>query len=208
MGSENEDTGPFPGKYIIGLTGNIATGKSAVLRLAVEKGALVIDADKVVHDILDEDADVQQAIGNAFGSKVIGADGRVNRPLLGKIVFNAPEALRQLELIVHPAVGRHIAQLILDNEAEIVMIEAIKLLEGNLRLLCRQIWVTTCSRETQMERLRVCRGMDEQTAAERIDAQAPQEEKIAQADVVIDTNGLLVETEKQFLAAWSRLPID
>lgn len=204
LGSEN--AGPFPGKYIIGLTGNIATGKSAVLRLAAENGALIIDADKVVHEILNVDPEVQQAIADAFGPQVLHDDGRVNRPHLGKIVFNDPEALRKLEHIVHPAVGRHIARLILESVSKVVMIEAIKLLEGNLRALCRQIWVTTCSRETQMERLRVCRGLDQETAAERIDAQTPQQEKIAQADVVIDTNGLLIDTEKQFQEAWSQLP--
>ena len=85
------------------------------------------------------------------------------------------------------------------------MVEAIKLLEGNLREIYDQIWVTTCSRERQLERLQTYRGMDKETARSRIDAQSPQEDKIAQADVVIDTNGSMLETEMQFDRAWSQL---
>ena len=86
------------------------------------------------------------------------------------------------------------------------MIEAIKLLEGPLHLLCRQVWVTTCPRDLQLRRLQVCRGLDEATAVARIDSQTAPELKIARADVVIDTSGLMRDTERQFVAAWSALP--
>ena len=194
-------------KAIIGLTGNIATGKSTIMRLAGELGALTLDADKVVHEILDNDTAVQKAIANAFGSNVCLANGRINRAVLGKIVFNEPQALRKLEHIVHPAVHQNIILHIGQSESPIIMIEAIKLLEGKLHLICQQIWVTRCSRERQLERLRICRGMDKATAVARIDAQRPQEEKVAQADVVIDTDGLMDDTRKQFEQAWSNLPV-
>ncbi len=87
-------------------------------------------------------------------------------------------------------------------DAPVVMIEAIKLLEGPLATMSDQIWVTTCARATQMERLRVCRGMDEASAAARIDAQPPQADKLARADVVIHTDGLMADTQAQFEAAW------
>jgi dephospho-CoA kinase len=90
-------------KIIVGLTGNIATGKSAVMRLAGEYGALTLDADEVVHDILDNDTLVQEAIANTFGSSVRSEDGRIDRAALGKIVFNEPQALHNLEQIIHPA---------------------------------------------------------------------------------------------------------
>lgn len=208
MNAGENITNPFPGKYIIGLTGNIATGKSAVLRMAGEHGALVIDADKVVHEILNEDPAVQEAIVAAFGPQVRRADGGINRAVLGKIVFNDPRALQKLESMVHPAVQQHVARQIIDSPRRVVMIEAIKLLEGALRLICQQIWVTNCTRQTQLNRLIVCRGMDEISAGERIDAQSPPEEKIAQADVVIHTDGLYMETAKQFEQAWSRLVIE
>jgi dephospho-CoA kinase len=193
------------GKIVIGLTGNIATGKSAVLRLAAGRGALIVDADKIVHDILNEDKVAQEAIAETFGERLRLENGRIDRAALGEIVFNNAEALAELEQIVHPRVGARIVALLQESAAEVVMIEAIKLLEGQLWRLCREIWVTTCSYECQLQRLEVCRGMERSAAEARIKAQRPAEEKIARADVVLDTNGLMQDTERQFAQAWSRL---
>lgn len=194
------------GKVIVGLTGNIATGKSAVMRLAADKGALTIDADKVVHEIMNTDEEMQAALAVAFGSEVRNENGRINRRALGKIVFEDPIALADLEAMMHPAVRREIAQQIQDCDETHIFIEAIKLLEGALATVCHQIWVTRCSQQKQLERLRVCRGLETNEAATRIKAQPPQEEKVAQADIVIDTNGYLKDTEVQFRFAWRRLP--
>lgn len=192
-------------QIVVGLTGNIATGKSAVMALAAARGALTIDADHVVHEILAQDTAVQSAIVAAFGAEVQRLSGGIDRAALGQIVFADPQALRKLEQIVHPAVGQHVRQLLADSSASVVMIEAIKLLEGQLRALCHQIWVTTCSRQRQLERLQICRGLSATAATARIDAQNPQAEKIAQADIVIDTNGLMDDTRTQFETAWARL---
>lgn len=192
-------------KFIIGLTGNIATGKSAVMQLAAQRGALTIDADRVVHEILNTDTAVQEAIAAAFGPIVL-EDGSINRRVLGQIVFNDARSLKTLEAIVHPVVYQVVLQMLADTSAQIIMYEAIKLLESKFRAHCGQIWVTTCTKETQLERLQKYRGLDKETALMRIAAQTPQAEKIAQADVVIDTNGTLADTEAQFLTAWSNLP--
>ena len=194
------------GKLIIGLTGNIATGKTAVMRLAAERGALTLDADKIVHELMDHNPEIQAAIAIAFGSEVRREDGRIDRRALGQIVFNDPTALRDLETMLHPAVRSEIADQINSNEATIVLIEAIKLLEGELAQACHQIWVTRCQRQRQLQRLMICRGLDAEGAATRIKAQPSQEEKVALADVVIDTDGLMTETEMQFARAWERLP--
>lgn len=192
-------------RIIIGLTGNIATGKSAVMKLAAEHGALVIDADRVVHELLQRDEDIQTAVVAAFGPEVRLPDGRIDRAAVGRIVFGDEQALRRLEDILHPAVREEIARRVATSEAPIVMIEAIKLLEGPLAAVCDQVWVTTCSRATQLERLRVCRGMDDASAVARVEAQSPQEEKIGRADVVIHTDGLMSATQEQFEVAWSNL---
>ena len=189
----------------IGLTGNIATGKSAVMRLAAERGALTIDADRVVHELLDGDPAIQAAVAEAFGPEVRRADGRIDRAALGGLVFGDAERLRQLEALLHPAVRAEIARRVAAAGDRVVMIEAIKLLEGPLAAACDAIWVTACSPATQMARLRVCRGMDEAAALARVEAQAPQEEKIARANVVIRTDGLLREMEAQFEAAWQKI---
>lgn len=193
-------------KFIIGLTGNIATGKSAVMNLAADRGALAIDADKIVHELLESNVPLQEAIASLFGPTVRQADGRIIRPALGKIVFGDPQALRKLEAIIHPAVHRQIMARIEESQSSVVIIEAIKLLEGKLKGICHTIWVTRCSRERQLERLRVFRGMDEETAVMRVDSQAPQEDKVVKADVVIDTDGLMDDTRRQFEQAWAQIP--
>jgi dephospho-CoA kinase len=204
--SDQPQTITLSGKLIIGLTGNIASGKSAVMRLAAEQGALTIDADKIVHELMDHDSDIQAAIAVAFGSEVRREDGRINRRALGQIVFDDPTALQDLEAMIHPAVRAVVAERISASQATIVFMEAIKLLEGDLAKACHQIWVTRCHRQRQLQRLMICRGLDAEGAATRIKAQPPQEEKVAMADVVIDTNGLMTETESQFMLAWNRLP--
>ncbi|WP_420640916.1 dephospho-CoA kinase [Candidatus Leptofilum sp.] len=204
--SDNAEPTTYAGKVIVGLTGNIATGKSAVMKLAHYHGALTIDADKIVHTLMDTDTTMQAAIAVAFGSDVRLADGRIDRKKLSDVVFNDPAALQDLEAMVHPAVGKEVDAQILASEQSVIFLEAIKLLEGNLRDICHQIWVTRCSPQRQLERLRVCRGMETEVAAVRIKSQAPQEEKVAQSDVLIDTNGLMKDTEAQFKIAWVRLP--
>jgi dephospho-CoA kinase len=201
------DRPPGPGaKFIVGVTGNIATGKSAVMRLAAEQGALTIDADKLVHQIMDEDADTQAAIAVAFGPGVRRPDGRIDRGVLGDIVFNDPDAMSDLEGMIHPAVYAEVTRRINESAGPLVFIEAIKLLEGRLAEECQQIWVTRCSRQCQLDRLRICRGVETAVAAARIKAQPPQEEKVARADVVIDTDGYMKDTARQVETAWKRLP--
>lgn len=194
------------GKFIIGLTGNIATGKSAVLQLAAERGALTLDADHIVHHILDGDPSMQAAIAVAFGDHLRREDGSIDRAALGALVFGDAQALRDLEHILHPAVRVEVGKRIKQSTAPVVMVEAIKLLEGELADLCDQIWVTRCPRSLQEQRLIICRGMDAATAAMRIDAQNPQEAKVARAHVVIDTNGTMAHTREQFDRAWQKIP--
>lgn len=189
------------GKTIIGLTGNIGTGKSAIMEIAAEHGVLTIDADKVVHHLMAADAALRQKIGQTFGEKVLTAGGSVDRAALGRMVFGDPAALRKLEQIVHPAVRRQIKEQIAAASAEVIMIEAIKLLEGDLKDECDQIWVADCGKLLQMQRLVAGRGMNEDEAFQRIASQSPQTEKVAAADVVIDTRGTLSETRQQVLAA-------
>jgi dephospho-CoA kinase len=195
----------WPHKTVIGLTGNIATGKSAVMGMAAEKGALTLDADQIVHDILEHDAAVQAAIGRAFGADVRRANGTIDRAALASIVFNDEDALRDLERLVHPSVRRAVHRTVDESDASVVMIEAIKLLEGELVEIVDEVWVTRCPRRVQIERLVVCRGMDAETAQTRVAAQNPQETKVARADVVIDTDGTMAETKAQFETAWKRV---
>lgn len=189
---------------IIGLTGNIATGKSTVMALAQQRGADTIDADKVAHDVLTFDQ-VKVAIRDTFGDKVFDADGAVMRKALGEIVFSRIDLLQKLEEITHPAIRQTIVERMQASTASVLIVEAIKLLEGPLHTYCDQIWVTFCSPYMQIERLKQYRGLSQVEAEMRVNAQPAQHDKLLKADVVIDTNESLSATEAQFAAAWDNL---
>jgi dephospho-CoA kinase len=193
------------GRYLICLTGNIATGKSTVAAMLAELGATVIDADKVVHEIMGRGSGVYDAIVAAFGPEIVGSDGEIRRGELGRIVFNDAAELRRLEEIVHPAAGVEVRRRALEAETPVVVIEAIKLIEAGWHHTCQALWVTTCATEQQIERLMAGRGLSFEEAQQRVNAQPPQIEKIRLADVVIDTAGDMAETRRQVELAWQAI---
>ena len=181
-------------KFVIGLTGNIATGKSLILRMLQELGATVIDADKLVHQIMRHGTPVYQNIVEEFGKFIVADNGQIDRAKLGKIVFAVPEALAKLESITHPAVRQQILKRIEEAPTQVVAIEAIKLLESGLSNHCQSIWVVVAHPEMQFKRLVERRKMASEQAKQRIKAQSSQEEKVSKADIVIDNSGELVKT--------------
>lgn len=197
--------------YIIGLTGNIATGKSTVARLLAACGAEVIDADVLAHETMAPGSAVWRAIRDAFGTAVVAGDGSIDRRALGQIVFSDPHALVRLEKIVHPAVRRLLLRRLAalrrrQEPPRVVVIEAIKLIEGGLAPLCDALWVVVAPREVQVRRLVCSRNLSPADAALRVDAQPPQEEKQALADVVLVNAGKLVDLKRQVREAWASLP--
>jgi dephospho-CoA kinase len=191
---------------VVGLTGNIATGKSAVGKMMAELGAEVIDADLIAHQVMLPGTQEHQKILDAFGESIALASGGIDRRRLGQLVFSSPEAMRQLEAIVHPRTIAEVRRRTASTSARVIVHEAIKLVESGMADECDEVWVTTCAREVQIERLIQHRGMTLRQATLRVDAQAPQELKLSRADIVIDTNGDLSHTRKQILAAWERFP--
>lgn len=195
-----------PGKYVIGLTGNIATGKSEVLRMLRARGALGIDADAIVHAALAAGGQATAAVQAAFGSAYIKADGSVDRTMLGDVVFADPARLQQLEAIVQPVVRSEIALQMAAPTAAVVVIEAIKLLESPLAAQCSTIWVVASSHADQLARMQASRPLSTAQAQARVAAQAPQAQKLARANVVLNNNGTLAGLEAQVQAAWSKIP--
>ena len=195
----------YPGKTIIGLTGNIAVGKSLVMDLLAERGAFTIDADRLAHEVLLRGRPAFDAVLREFGDGILDADGEIHRPALGKIVFSDAAKLRRLEAITHPAIRLRIDARIRSAPADVVVIEAIKLLEGGLRDRVDAIWVVDASPETQLRRLLERRGMSKSEAQGRIQAQNPQAEKLRQADVIIRNDGNVEETREQLRRAWAAL---
>jgi dephospho-CoA kinase len=191
---------------IIGLTGNIATGKSTVLAYLRSKGAHVIDADKLAHRAILPDGPAYGAVVDAFGAEILREDGTIDRSRLGRTVFGDPGALRRLEQIVHPSVFVLAQQELATTTAPVVIVEAIKLLEsGRLLTLCREVWVVTADPEIRLRRLIAERGMSEADARQRMAAQAPQAEKIARATRVIANNGTSQELHTFLDQLWNEL---
>lgn len=197
--------GRWPNKYVIGLTGNIATGKSVVRQMLQHLEAYTIDADSLSHRAMAPGAPAYKPVIDTFGQFILDADKNINRALLGSIVFSNPDALARLEAIVHPIVGGAIATLVSRAPQKVIVIEAIKLLEGDLGKAVDEIWVVDASPETQFKRLVEKRKMSEAEARQRIAAQPPQAEKISKATVVIRNDGNVEETWKQVQAAWANV---
>ena len=193
------------GKYIIGLTGNIATGKRVVRRMLEHLGAYTIDADSLGHRAIAKGAPGYQPVLDLFGKWIIGKDGEIDRSRLADLVFRDPVALEQLEDIVHPLVEQAVDIFIRRARQKVVVVEAIKLLESGLKTSCNTIWVTYAPESIQVERLMRKRGMSREQALERIHAQLPQSEKIAAAAVVIRNSGSYDDLWKQVSEAWKQV---
>ncbi len=192
--------------YRIGLTGNIATGKSTVLKMLDRLGAVTIDADQIAHEVIEPGGPAYAAVIDAFGPAILRADGTIDRAALGQIVFNDPDALEQLERLVHPPVGEQIEQRVAEADAPVVAIEAIKLVETGRHLKGDALWVVTAPRETQIRRLVEMRGLSRSEAETRIDAQPPVEPKLRLADVVIVNDGSVEELWTKVRRAWKQIP--
>jgi dephospho-CoA kinase len=195
----------WPDKYIIGLTGNIATGKSVVRRMLEHLGAYGIDADALAHRAIAKNAPGYQPVINVFGRWILNQDGEIDRARLGKVVFADAEAMRELESIIHPLVISAVDIIISRSRQKVVVIEAIKLLETNLRQVCDSIWVTNVPRETQVQRLVKNRKLSVTEARMRVDAQPPAHLKLGAANIVIDNTGTFEETWFRVVSEWQKL---
>jgi dephospho-CoA kinase len=196
--------GNLPGKYIIGLTGNIGTGKTVVRRMLEHLGAYTIDADALSHRATAKGAPGYQPVLEIFGKWILDGDGEINRKKLGDLVFRDQAALRELEGIVHPLVLRAVDVLMKRASQPVIVIEAIKLLEGDLRKICDSIWVTYAPQVVQIERLMRKRNISREDALQRINAQTPQTGKIATANVVIRNIGSYDDLWNQVSEAWKK----
>jgi dephospho-CoA kinase len=196
----------WPGKYVIGLTGNIATGKSVVRKMLEHLGAYGIDADALAHRTMAKGAPGYTMVIKTFGEWVLDDEDQINRTRLSKIVFSDHEALERLEAIVFPLVTHAVDLLIRRAKQSLVVIEAIKLLESDLAAGCDSFWVVDSPNELQISRLMHKRGMTEMAARQRIESQSPQALKLRAANVVIKNNGSFENTWEQVQDAWAKLP--
>jgi dephospho-CoA kinase len=192
-------------KYVIGLVGNIGSGKSTVLRMLERLGAETIDADQLVHEVMAKDSPVSRAIVDAFGEEILDEDGNVDRKRLGSVVFEDRQALTRLEQIVHPAVDQLFVETVSSSDAPIIAVEAVKLIESGAHRLLSSLWLVTCPAEERLRRLVEDRGADPEEVKERLNAQMTEEDLAQWADVIIDNGASLEHTWEQVKSEWARI---
>lgn len=191
---------------ILGITGNIACGKTTVGHMLLELGAeRYIDADAVVHKLYLSGQPIAVKVAEAFGPRVVSPDGSVDRKALGDIVFRDAAAMRRLEAIVHPAVSQALAhELASVSPTGIVVIDAVKLLEGGSGRFCQSKWMIICSEEQEFARLVARNQFSAEEVWARIHAQPSVADRLPLVDEVIDNSGTLEDTRKQVAAAFER----
>jgi dephospho-CoA kinase len=201
---------------LLGLTGDIACGKSTVARMLQAHGAHVIDADLLVRELYAQ-PEFAQRIASLFADRVLdkpllAADGSIERTALGALVFNDADALRRLEAVVHPAVRalreQKISVLTVQGQPPAIVLEAVKLIESGQAATCDVVWWISCTRAVQIKRLMHDRGLDEASAVRRLAQQpAPEKKRALLGDVplvVIENNGSLHELEARVNEEWRR----
>ncbi len=196
--------------YLIGLTGGIASGKSVVAGRLAARGAIIVDADVIAREVVEPGTPALRAIAEEFGSSVIAPDGALDRSALGAIIFPNPVRRRALEAITHPAVWRRTQELFEEarkgDEHAVVVNDVPLLAEAaeERRAPFDLVVVVQASVETRVERLVNLRGMSRDEALHRLNSQATDAERLAIADLVIDSDGTLESTLEQTDELWSR----
>ena len=194
---------PVLSAFVVGLTGPIGAGKSTVAALLRELGARVLDADAIARDEQSRGTTGYSAIVQQFGTEVLGEDREIDRRKLAEIVFADPRRLEQLERIVHPRVISRIleARKMLPGD-QVLVVEAIKLIETSLRNACDRVWVVVAPRDQLRSRL-ATRGLDDASVAARLASQSTEDEFRHAADVVLENDGDRDALRAAVTAAWS-----
>lgn len=192
-----------------GLTGGIASGKSTVAAMLSKLGAHIIDADKVGHEMLLPASPAFTEIVAAFGNEILDSNGRINRKILGPMVFADPAKLQQLNRIVHPRIIKRVEQLAKEhcsrNPGAVVIVDAALIYETGIGGQFAKMIVAWCRPDQQVERLIAKTGATREEAERRISSQMPADEKRRRADFLVDCSGSMEETRSQVEALYPRL---
>lgn len=186
---------------VIGVTGGVGAGKSTVLQyLEKAYGALLIVADQVGHEVMEPEAEAYEKIRLEFGSQVLGADGRIDRNVLGELVFADAEKLKKLNAIVHPAVKSEILKRIRQAELAgrtLVVVEAALFLEEKYDAFCGETWYIYTDEEERRRRLQRSRGYSDERISQIFRNQKSHEEFVRRCTFTIDNNKTAEETCRQ-----------
>jgi dephospho-CoA kinase len=194
--------------FVVGLTGGIGSGKSTVSEMLRAKGAVVISADLVGHEVYRPGTAVWDEVVAAFGRDVLTADKEIDRRKLGSIVFADPEARRRLNAITHPPMRRLMAERLDDLRRQgvhVAVLEAALLIEAGWVDLADEVWLTLVGSAEAAQRLMARSGLSREEAEARIASQLSNQERLEHADVVIDTDCSLVEVARRVDELWDGL---
>ncbi len=187
---------------IVGLTGGIASGKSTVSSILIEKGITVIDADLEARLAVEKGEEAYNEIVSHFGEQILLKDGSINREKLGSVIFHNQDQRLKLNSIVHPAVRKRMLmkkEEAIDKGEELVIMDIPLLFESKLTSMVDKTIVVYVDETTQLERLMNRNQLSKADALARVRSQMPLKEKIQLADAVINNNGTIEETKKQLL---------
>lgn len=199
-------TATVPPMILVGLTGGIGSGKSTVSAALAARGAVIVDADAATRAVQQPGSPVLARLAERFGADVLLADGSLDRAKLASIAFADPDALKDLNAIVHPAVGAEInRQVMAEVATDHVVVMDIPLLTENPRSELQAKIVVDVPVEVQVQRLVASRGFDEADARARIARQATREQRLEGADFVVDNSGTMEELEPQMVELWAWL---
>jgi dephospho-CoA kinase len=201
-----ENLNPTAEHFVIGLTGNIGSGKSLVRQMLEHLGALGIDADWLTREAARKGNPGYTAILKHFGNAILDGNGEINRRQLGRQVFSSRQALEELENILHPLASAATRRIIAHSPLPVVVIEAIKVLESDMAEQCQQIWVVATDEDSLYERLQRTRGMSPTDIRARLAQQTPTAQMKERAHVVIENSGSITAAWAQVQAAWHKLP--
>lgn len=195
------------GRFVLGVTGDIASGKSTVTGMLAELGAHVIDSDLVYRDLVGPGQPLLGRLAARFGAGIVATDGSLDRTALGAIVFADPAAMTDLDRITHPDVIAEVDRRAGSIRNGVVVLDAVKLIESGHADGCDAVWVVTTATEDQVTRLMIRNKLTKEAAHRRIAAQPPLQAKLDRADLLIDNSGTRAETREQVVRGWKALPL-
>ncbi len=196
--------------FVIGLTGGIGSGKSTVSDMLRAKGAAILYADQIGHEVYQPGTPVWEQVVAAFGRQVVAADGQIDRRKLGQIVFGDPQARQRLNAITHPPMRQMMADRLEElrkQGARVVVLEAALLIEAGWADLTDEVWVTVVSPQVAAQRSMERSGLTREQAEARIASQLSDEERVQRAQAVIDTDCSLAEVARRVDELWDGLMV-
>lgn len=197
--------------YVVGLTGGIGTGKSVVAKILEAHGTVILDADRLGHEVYLPGRPAYDDIVSEFGADVVAGDGTIDRKKLGPIVFSSPEKLARLNAITHPRMKEMMRERLAELDragTKVAVLEAALLFDAAWDDLTDEVWVTVVDPRTAATRASERSGIPVEQVLERIQkAQMASEERIRRSDVIIDTSGTLDDSRRRTLDAWRDLEL-